>query len=317
MKLTVYMLVLLLWYPQVSGQSIDNGLASYQSKDWKAAKKSFSAISSKSPDYSEAQFYLGRIAFNEKDYKSAIKFFEEATKKVENNAEYYTWLGNAYGMRVDEVNKLSQGMIAPKIKNNYEKAVSIDPKNMDANWGLIEYYTQAPSFMGGSFEKALETAQSIGTFNPKEGYRANYTIYHRQGETLLALEAMEKLAELDSAYRFNLGLYYHVANQYDNAYDLFKMMISEDSTNVGVLYQIGRTSALSGMHVDEGIDALRKYVASPVIEGNPSHSAANMRLGMIYEKTGDFKKAQEYYVLSLEQDPDMTLAQEGLERIKK
>jgi len=316
MQKVIYLFIFTLVFSGVNAQNFQEGLAFYESKQFRLAKKSFTAIDDESNEYAKAQFYLGRIAFDENEYKEAIAYFEEASESDNSNSEYFTWLGNAYGMRVDEVNKLKQGVIAPRIKSNYEKAVALDPKNLDAQWGLIEYYTQAPSFMGGSFEKALSTSNTIAAFNPKEGFRAKYTIYQRQGENTLALENLEELAALDSTYRFSLGLFYHVVERYESAYELFQRLQIEEPENTAVLYQIGRTSALSGKHLNEGIDALKTYLNTPLIEGTPSYAAAKMRLGMIYEKSGDFEKAQNYYTMSLKDDPDMALAEEGLKRVK-
>ncbi len=316
MQKVTYSILLALLCASLSAQSIQKGIEQYESKQFKKAQASFKSIDSNNPEYAKAQYYLGRIAFDQDEYSDAIDFFEEATEYEETNANYFAWLGNAYGMRVDEVSKLRQGMIAPKIKSNYEKAASLDPSNLEAQWGLVEYYTQAPSFMGGSFEKAIETAKTIKEYDLKEGFRASYTIYQRQGNSELALESLEQLAEMDDNFRFSLGLFYHTMEKYDEAYALFNTLRSEEPNNTSVLYQVGRTSALSGKHLEEGIDALNEYLDLPLADGTPSYAAAKMRLGMIYEKSGDTEKAIKYYSNSVKEDPEMELAQEGLKRLK-
>ena len=65
---------------------------------------------------------------------------------------------------------IKQGMLAPKMKKAWESAIALDPKNMSARTSLIQYYLQAPGFMGGSIDKAKEVAKQITGLNPAEGH---------------------------------------------------------------------------------------------------------------------------------------------------
>ena len=273
-------------------------------------------VRSKSPQYEKAQYYLGRIAFDQEDYSDAIDYFKETIKKNDKNADYYAWLGNAYGVYTQNASKLRQGILAPKIKKNYEKAVAIDSKNLDAQWGLIEYYTQAPGFMGGSMEKALATANTVMTFNEKEGYRALSTVYQRDEKYDEAEIAFVKLVALDSNYTTALGTFYQGREMFDKAFTLFQKLKISEPDNTNALYQIGRTSALSGQEADKGIEALETYMTLPIQNEAPSYAAAKMRLAMIYEKQGNKAKAKSLYQASLKEDPKMQLAKDGLKRVK-
>jgi len=68
-------------------------------------------------------------------------------------------------------------MLAPKMKSAWEKAIALDPKNLDARTSLIQYYLQAPGFMGGSVEKAKEVAGQVLKLKPAEGHRQLGNIY--------------------------------------------------------------------------------------------------------------------------------------------
>ena len=297
-------------------QQLQQGIEQYKKGRLDAAKTSLKRIKSKSQEYEKAQYYLGRIAFDQNDFSDAIDYFKEAVDEDQDNADYYTWLGNAYGRLTQNSGKIRQGFLAPKIKKNYEKAVKFDSLNLDAHWGLIEYYTQAPAIMGGSWEKAEKSANDILAFNKKEGHRALATVYIRQEETDRAEEQYLKLVALDSQYAISLGTFYQNHQKYDKAFDLFEKLYNRDAENTGALYQIGRTSALSGLKAEDGIKALENYLAVEVKEGTPSHAAANMRLAMIYEKLGNTAKAKALYRASLDEDPTMQLARDGLKRLK-
>ncbi|MBO3697053.1 tetratricopeptide repeat protein [Roseivirga sp. E12] len=297
-------------------QNLQKGINSYKDGKLKEAKANLEDYKSKSQEYEKAQYYLGRIAFDEEEYSDAIDYFKEAIKKNNQSADYYAWLGNAYGVYTQNISKIRQGMVAPKIKKNYEKAVALDPQNLDAQWGLIEYYTQAPSIMGGSMTKATETANVIMSFNEKEGYRALSTVYQRDKKYTEAEQAFVKLVELDSVYATSLGTFYQNRQMYDKAFKHFEKMRVSEPKNTNAVYQIGRTSALSGLQLEKGIKALEEYMTLPLNEGSPSYAAAKMRLAMIYEKMGNKTKAKSLYQASLNEDPKMQLAKEGLKRVK-
>lgn len=298
------------------GQDLSKGIKLYKANKLEEAKSNLEDYGSRTPEFEKAQYYLGRIAFDQEEYSDAIDYFKEAIDKNDQNADYYAWLGNAYGVYTQNASKIRQGILAPKIKKNYEKAVALDPQNLDAQWGLLEYYSQAPGFMGGSMEKATVTANTILEFNKKEGYRALSSVYQRDEKYEEAEKAFVKLVELDTNYMASLGNFYQNRALYDKAFLLFEKLSTSQPENTNAVYQIGRTSALSGQQPEKGIKALENYMNLELQEGSPSYAAAKMRLAMIYEKTGDKVKAKSLYEASLKEDPKMQLAKEGLKRVK-
>jgi len=56
---------------------------------------------------------------------------------------------------------LIQPFLALKVKQHFERAVELNPDNLDARADLKEYYEKAPGFLGGSVEKARQQAEEI------------------------------------------------------------------------------------------------------------------------------------------------------------
>jgi tetratricopeptide (TPR) repeat protein len=300
----------------VEAQSLASAIDQYNARQLDQAKTSFKAIKPNNSEYAEALFYLGRIAFDEKKYDEAVDYFEEAIEENESIGKYYTWYGNAIGTLTQSASKIRQGMLAPKIKNAYKKAIELNSKDLDAQWGLVEYYSQAPGFMGGSWEEAISTANDIGSFNKFEGHRAKATIYQRQENWELAEKEFIVLSELDNRYLVNLGLFYQNRMLYDKSSAAFEKDFANNKENWGSIYQVGKNSALSGNNTERGIATLKLYLEADRGANLPSASGANARLGQIYEKIGQKEIARRYYQLALQQDPKMDLAKEGLERLK-
>lgn len=301
----------------VEAQSITSAIDQYNARQLDQAKTSFKAIKPNNSEYAEALFYLGRIAFDEKKYDDAVDYFEEAIEENESIGNYYTWYGNAIGTLTQSASKIRQGMLAPKIKNAYEKAVEIDPSDLDAQWGLVEFYSQAPGFMGGSWENALKAADGIAKVNKAEGHRAKVTIYQRQEAWELAEMEFIALAELDPRFLGALGVFYQNRGNYAKSSEAFENDLKLNQENWGSVYQIGKNSAISGINLARGIECLNLYLAAERGENLPSHAGANARLGMIYAHLGEKEKAKTLFEKALEQDPTMDLAKEGLEKLKK
>ncbi len=298
-------------------QSLDEGIRLYKNQQLDQASKALKVIKSSDPAYAEARFYLGRVAFDKEEYDDARDYFKEATKADDTKADYYTWLGNAIGTVAQDAGKLRQASLAPKIKNAYLKAVELEPKSLDAQWGLVEFYTQAPGFMGGSWEKAEVAAKAIMEIDPLEGHNALATVYLRKEEPELAEKEYMAAAEIDPGRLGSLGVFYQNQQWYDKAFATFEKAFEKYPETMSLLYQVGRTSALSGTRPELGIQSLERYMKEThVKEASPSHAAAKMRLAMIYEKQGDKEKAKTLYQASLADDPDMELAKKGLKRVR-
>ncbi len=86
------------------------------------------------------------------------KYGERAVNLEPQNASYHLWLGREYGRKAGDSNPLSAAGMARKAKNEFERAVQLDPANVQARVDLSEYYIEAPAIMGGGLDKARAQA---------------------------------------------------------------------------------------------------------------------------------------------------------------
>lgn len=315
---TSLLIVLVSFISQITYcQQLEKAIAYYEKSEYQHAEKALKLINKQSVDYTKSLYYLGRISFEKGDYETAQEFFEEAIDIDDKQSDYYLWLGNAIGALAQESNIFMQGILASQVKDAYERAAELNPKNVDAHWGLVQYYSMAPGFMGGDMEKAEKSAKTIQSINKSKGHHALGVVYLRQEKNEQAERELITAAEIDKKYIFILGYFYQNQKKYNKAFELFENELKQYPENMLILYQIGRTSALSGIKTDRGIQALEKYMDYTPKKGEPSISATLMRLGMIYEKKGDKTNACSYYQQSLSKDPEMEMAEEGLERIRE
>jgi tetratricopeptide (TPR) repeat protein len=311
-------LILLAFLPTaLFAQTLQKAKTLYETGKPAEAVKLLEAINEESKEYAEAQFYLGRIAYDKKEYDDASDYFEEATEANEKNSLYFEWLGNTYGMIARDANVMRQGFLAPKMKDAWEKAVALDPKNIGARLSLIEFYMQAPGFMGGSVDKAVETAKQIIKLDAARGHRALAGIYDREKKTAEAEKEYIAMVAADATTLPILINFYIIKNDYDKAFKLVDVEIQKKPDDMLMQYQYAKLSALSGKNLDRGEQYLKKYFTYTPKENEPSHAGAYMRLGMIYEKRGNKAEAKKNYQTALQLDKKLKEAEDGLGRVSK
>ena len=213
-----------------------------------------------------------------------MKQHEKAVALDPANSNYQWRLGDAYGRSAQKAGVFSKMGLAGKCRTAYEKAVELDPKNLDARSSLMNYYQQAPGIAGGSKDKALAQAQEIKKLDASRGRFAFATLY---------------LAE----------------KKYDQAFAEFEEVLKEKPDDYAALFQTGRLAAISGERLDHGLTVLRQCLTMPPPEGQPGHAAAHWRIGFILEKKGDKVGARAAYEASLKLDPKFPQAIESLRKL--
>ena len=305
---------------ELFAQNLQQGQTAFEQNKYADAKKILTAIDDDHKDYAQAQFILGQIAFTEKKYDDASEFFEEAIDANDKVAQYHYWLGAAYGQEAKSANMLKQGLLAPKIKSAFEKCVALDGKHKDGLTGLVQYYLQAPSFMGGDKDKALVFAKKLKAIDPLEGTILLGQAYEKIGkDTDAEKEYLELVKNQPNEITplVVLGNYYIGKKKYQQALDLYENSLKQKPNNMLLTYQIGKTAAIAGLALERGEACLQSYLKHKPTPEEPSIEGANFRLGMIYEKKNNKPEAKKYYETALKLDPKMEDAKEGLKRVGK
>ena len=77
----------------------------------------------------------------------------------------------------------------------FEKAVRLNPRNLDALSDLFEYYLEAPGFLGGGMDKAQQLAGQIAQVDPSEGYWAMFKLAEERRDYSRAEEQLRRAVE--------------------------------------------------------------------------------------------------------------------------
>lgn len=131
-------------------------------------------------DEFQRRLQAGRVLYERDRYDDAIKEFREAVKLQPNNSMAHLWLARALGRKTEKANPLRQAFMVGGVREEFEKAVQLDPNNLEARSDLLEFYLDAPSTFGGGVDKARQQAAAIAKLDPAEGHNAAARIAEKE-----------------------------------------------------------------------------------------------------------------------------------------
>lgn len=302
------------------GPNLDQAAALVEAGRHGDAKPLLLALAKQHPGDAAVAYYLGRVFFAAEAYDESIRWLDKAVTRDPKSSRYRQWLGRAYSSEAGRATLLRKPSLAGKARTAFEQAVALDPENVDARYDLFEYYRQAPGVAGGSKAKAKEQADEIGKRDASRGHLARATLHEGEEDTAAAereyLAAIEAQPSNAGAYEA-LGLLYARAQQYDRAFDVFDRGLTAKPGELPLLYQVGRTAALSARRLEAGAQALTAYLERAPASDRRLLAAAHWRLGMIREHQGAKDLARQEYESAVRIDPGRKEAAEALRRLRK
>jgi len=300
-------------------EALAPGIQLFEARRYEEARKFFEPFATHHPKDADAAFYLGRTYLSLRNFDKGAEWLEKAAALAPRRSEVQFWLGRAYGEAAQEASVFRMPGLAKKAKAAYDKAVALDPGNLDARDDLIQYYLLAPGFLGGSVEKAKEQATEIKKRDAMRGAQAFATIDVDQKDFAAAerelKEAIQKVPADPRPRVFLAGLY-QGQEKWDAAFETLEAALKIDPDNWDALYQVGRAAALSGKRLDRGEECLKRYLTHTPSEDQAPLANTHFRLGMVYEKKGNKALARAEYQATLKLNPDLKEAKEALAKLK-
>ena len=109
-----------------------------------------------------SKYYEQGVQYYEKqEYDNARTAFEQAVKLSPSKSEYHHMLGKSYGRIAQQSNWIRAMYLARKTLDEFRRAAELDDQNEQVINDLIQYYLQAPPFLGGSKKKAKALQEKL------------------------------------------------------------------------------------------------------------------------------------------------------------
>lgn len=121
------------------------------------------------PDDDQAAVALALAAVDDNDaarLEAAIPPLQACVDKRQQAVCSYA-LGRVYGQQAMTASVFKMPGLASKTKDQFAKAVELDPTLFEARSGLTQFYLMAPGFAGGSVPKAKELAAELQPRQPE------------------------------------------------------------------------------------------------------------------------------------------------------
>lgn len=309
--------------PALAQSPLEDGRALFDRRQYAAARARFEAAARADARDPWARYWWGRALFAEDKPGPAAERFEEAIALDGTRAEFHVWAGNSYGVEAQRANVFRQPMLARRVKAAYERAVAIDPRQVDARFGLVQFYMLAPGVMGGSMAKAREQATALVGIQPVQGRIALARLAVREKDWAGAERELQTLhrEHPDSVRAVSaLANYYADRERADEAFRLYEQWIARHPRGRFGHYGIGRTAAITGQQLERGVKALEQALALPATDDDTDPAAVSsalihQRLGLIHEKAGRKPEAKAAYAEAVRLAPGNSDARAGLKRV--
>jgi len=262
---------------------------------------------------------LSRAYYAIEHWDDAVTNGEKAVALSQGNATYHWWLGREYGEKAASVNPLSAASLARKTKSEFEQAVKLDPSNPQMHADLAEYYTDAPSIMGGGIDKARDQATQVAQYDQATSHWILAMIAEKEKRHPDAESELQKaiqVAKDPSRYWMSLASFYRRRSRLDDMQKAIAQAIAQPNKSAEVYYNAASEVFQSGKDLPSAVQYLKKYLDSGgMVEDAPSFRAHYL-LGQVYEKIGNKSDAVAEYKASLGLASGFAPASKALGRIQ-
>ncbi len=261
-----------------AGSDVDEARRLYSHTNFEQSVKVLLSLPQKD---AAAYELLGRNYYMLGDYKKSTEHLEKAVAADPANSNSELWLGRAYGRRAETSSPFTAPGFASRARQHFEKAVSLNPRNLEAMADLFEYYLEAPGFLGGGMDKARALASDIAKVDPGEGHWSLAKIAEKKKEYSGAEAQLRRAIDASPHQigRFiDLARFLAKQGRFQEAEQSFARAekIAPDSPKL--MYAKADLYIQHGRNLDEARALLKKYLSSSLTPDDPPRSQAEKLL---------------------------------------
>jgi tetratricopeptide (TPR) repeat protein len=273
-----------------------------------------------SPNDAASYHYLCRAYFALANWDRAISACEKSVTLASDNSDYHLWLGRAYGEKADHVNPFSAAGLAGKVRREFERAVQLNPKNVEARADLAEFYLDAPGIVGGGQDKARTQAAALSSLSQAKAHYVNGRIAEKNRDQGIA-EKEYRAAIQDSQGNandwLNLALFYKHINRLENMEQALDEAANARTAQNEVLVECAEILLRTDRDAGTAAQFVRRYIASNSATEKSPMFKAHYVLGTALERQGDKRGAAQEYNAALALASGFSSARQALQRVSR
>jgi tetratricopeptide (TPR) repeat protein len=263
---------------------------------------------------------LLREAIEDGNLDEAITRGEKAITVHPKSGSIHWWLGRAYLARGEGSREAAAILWIHRGKIILEKAVFLDPSNIDAKLDLIGAHLRPGGIEGVNIKGAHDMASAIGRQDPAMGHLAQGILRESETEPEKAeVEYRKAFAAKPTTPRVLAAMVDFLVRRkrLDDAIAACEKASEVDPKLALPHYLAGKTRLMTGLDLPKALAAFDAFLAlTPGPEG-PSPADAHWRKGLVLERLGKKDDARAEYRKALELFPGHIEATKELARLGK
>jgi tetratricopeptide (TPR) repeat protein len=232
----------------------------------------------------EAYELMGRNQYMQSEFKKASESFEKAFAADPTNSQYALWLGRAHGRRAENATPFTAPSQATKARQYFEKAVQLDPKNLEALADLFEYYLEAPGFLGGGLDKADKISRQMAELDPGEGQWSQAKLAERRKDFGSAEQHLRRAIDLGPRQVGRLIDLAHFLGRQGRIPEAEENLAKADKVapdSPKLIYSKAEFYVKHKMNPDAARDLLKRYLSMNLTPEDPSRAQAEKLLRQV------------------------------------
>ncbi len=272
---------------------------------------------SSAPADAESSNLLCRSYYALGDWERAESACRKAVSLAPDNGRFHLWLGRVYGEKAGQVNFMSAASLAGKVRQEFERAVQLDPNDVEARLDLAEFYLTAPGIIGGSEQKARQQARFIQTLDSGREHWIYARIAEKKNDPATAEREYRQYIDVsngDAEAWLNLALFFRHQKRYDEMEQAIVKLSQAPIREPDVLCEASAILVRTGRDYPFATELINRYLASGPVEKAPAFWAHYLR-GTLLERQGDKAGAEREYRASLSLAHNYGNAQQALNRV--
>jgi len=230
----------------------------------------------------------------------------------------------ALAMRIKMQNHRMKAMFTVgSYKKELQKAIDLNPKNVEARQEQIGFLIEAPGFAGGDKDKARKRIENLRAIDWRTAMLMQGMLLQAEEDRAGAIATYEKVVERDPGdgeTRQALAFALQAAERYPEADRHFAVLLDDDdpARALGARYQLARSRILGEYETQQAVDYLLEYIAQLVEPARnlPTASNAYWRLGLAYEQLDRIAEARKALEKAVSLDADNDSAKDALKALR-
>ncbi len=272
----------------------------------------------RTPSDSAAYNYLCRAYFSVEDWDNAISACEKAVSLDPRNSDYHLWLGRAYGEKADHASPFSAVSLARKLRKQIETAVQINGNNVDARVDLAEFYTEAPSILGGGEDKVRSQAEALAKIAPAKAHYVLCRLADKQKQAANAEKECQAAVAASGGNAedwLNLAVLYKHQSRWTDMEQALQRVAAAPAGRSDALLESADLLLRADRNPGMAAQLARQYLSSGTPSERSPYFQAHYVLGRALEKEGDLQGAAREYREALTLASNFPPAKQALSRV--